>query len=115
LINYRILQSSDKRAFEGYFNFNNRFIWHYEDSIDGKRVIVCFDEQLKSMEEKDYLSRIEKKLENYSMEGFYEKQSKFGTLALFTNLRVKNAEQIHSYYKSRVNIELMFDESTKKR
>lgn len=63
---------------------------------------------MKNREEKDYLLRIEKKLDGYTLDGFIEHQYKFGTIILKSNL-IKTPQEIYNLYKERGEIEQSFD------
>lgn len=110
LIEYESLNLNDKKSFDGFFEFEKRFIWYkiFELKKDNKKVVMFLDEELKTNEEKDYLLRITNKIENYKIEAFYEKQKSFGTIAMFTNVD-KSASEIYVDYKSRGAIEGMID------
>ena len=97
-------ETGSKADFEGHFIFNTRPIWHYSSS----GVYFYLDGELRVREEKDYCLRIEKGIESYSANGFLEKQFKFGTVALKTNLKLP-AQEIFCLYKERANIEQTFD------
>lgn len=98
------LQSGNKAELDGYFLFNERPIWHYRTT----ETIVYIDNDLKNEEEKDYIKRIEKNLEGYTKEGFIERQYKFGSIVIKTNLD-KTPQEIYSLYKERREIEQSFD------
>jgi len=98
------IEKGNKGEFDGYFVFNDRPIWYYKTP----GVIVYIDNDLKTAEEKDYILRIEKKLEGYTPEGFIERQYKFGAIVLKTNLD-KTPKQIYELYKERREIEQTFD------
>ncbi len=53
LIDYSPLKQAGKKEFDGHFLFENRVIWHYEHTIDGKRIVTFLDEKLKVEEERD--------------------------------------------------------------
>jgi hypothetical protein len=109
LIDYEKLKSGDKRLFDGYFQYEGRYIWYYTTPIDEKKSIHIFlDEQLRNQEEKDYLDRIEKKTNNYSIEKFYDKRHTFGSIALISNTG-KTAQQTYVDYKTRGEVETMID------
>ena len=110
LIDYSVLKEGDKKKFEGYFRFNERFIWYYRSRKEVS-VWVYLDEALKAKESQDYLSRIETHPEfGYSADKkFYENESRFGTIALITNLKRISGEKVYQYFKSRVEIEILFD------
>ena len=109
LINYSPLEKTDKKGMDGYFKYSGRYIWYYSYPLEGGRFVHCFlDERLRIEEQRDYLSRIETHPETHSIEGFYERQHRFGTLAVLTNLRASQ-EDIYIHYKSRNSIEVMID------
>ena len=102
------LKTGDKGSFDGHFMFQKRVIWYYEYTIDGARYIVYLDSSLRTEEEKDYLQRLEAQHENYTMEGYLEKQYDFGTILFRTN-RTDTPEYIYKLYKTRSEIEQTFD------
>jgi transposase len=72
-IDYQKITDGDKRKFDGYFRFENRFIWYYSNVVEGKKVNVYLDEELRNREQRDYLNRIENRVDNFSIEKFHEK------------------------------------------
>ncbi len=69
---------------------------------------IYLNDKLKVQEEDDYLDRIETCPEKYTEEGFKEKQFKFGTLSILTNLKA-NEEDIYQTYKMRIEVEKLAD------
>ena len=94
-----------KKSWNGFFIFNEKVIWYKTKN----KVTVYLNQELKIAEEKDYLKRVEAGKENYTMDSFYEKEPHFGTLALINNNNQKTAEDVYIQYKSRTNVETMFD------
>ena len=110
LVSYTNIEKPRKKGFDGYFRFQDRFIWHYTlHNIPKKNVVLFYDEQMHLMEETDYLNRIETHPHDYSIRDFHQKQSSFGTLAIINNVIEKSSEEIYKYYKSRQAIETLFD------
>lgn len=105
IIPYPSSDTFNKKNWDGYFTFNEKIIWYRTK----KNVTLYLNQTLQIAEERDYLKRVEGEKENYTMNGFYEKQVHFGTLALINNNRDKTAEDIYGQYKSRTNVESMFD------
>jgi hypothetical protein len=105
LIAYPLHDKTDKKIWDGYFTFNEKIIWCKTKD----NVTLYLNQNLQIAEEKDYLKRVEAEKENYTMDGFYQKQSHFGTLALINNDSKKTAEDVYVQYKSRTNVETMFD------
>ena len=108
-IDYEKVKSGDKRLFEGYFQYEGRYIWHYTMAVDEKKSVTVFlDDELRNREEKDYLNRIESKVVNYTMEKFHDKRHTFGTIAIISNTG-KPARQTYDNYKTRGQVETMID------
>lgn len=105
IIPYQTSDTFNKKKWDGYFTFNEKIIWYKNH----KNVTLYLNQALQIAEEKDYLKRIEAEKENYTMQGFYQKQVHFGTLALINNNKEKTAEEVYAQYKSRTNVETMFD------
>ena len=94
-----------------YFEYMRRIIWYVEISptdADNK-IYLYLDDELRIREEKDFIFRISSNPETYTIEKFEKKKLQFGTLSLLSNLDGKNAEQIYQIYKSRNQIEVMYD------
>lgn len=108
LIDYKPIEKGAKEEMTDYFEFDGRFIWFYENTTEGDRVITFSDEKLKVQEQQDYLQRISTHPEEYNKETFFHKQFEFGTLSCITNLK-DEAERIYRIYKSRGQIEQVFD------
>ena len=109
LLDDKIIRTGDRSKYEGYFLFQKRPIWYYSIKAEGsKKVMIYMDEKLKAEEEKDYLQRIEKQLEGYSIENFYEKQYRIGTFVVIENTG-KSCKDVYEIYKSRDQIEKAFD------
>lgn len=109
LIDYRKVESGDKRLFDGYFQYEGRYIWYYTMAADEKKAVTVFlDDELRNREEKDYLNRIESKAVDYTMEKFYDKRHTFGTVAMISNTG-KAAKEIYANYKTRGQVETMID------
>lgn len=111
LIDYSPSEQNFRKGFTNFIRFNNRVVWYFDKQInDNQRVILYLDENLAQNEQNDYLLRIEKEHENYSLENYQMNAKKHGTIALLTNLTAdKTPEQVYISYKSRADIEILFD------
>jgi transposase len=109
LIDYEKVKSGDKSLFDGYFQYEGRFIWYYTMTVDEKKSVTVFlDEELRYREEKDYLNRIENKTVNYSIEKYHQKRHTFGTIAIIENTK-KSSREVYVNYKTRGEVETMID------
>jgi transposase len=111
LIDYSPCEVEQRKGFTNYIRFNDRIIWYFNKQINDKqRVILYLDEDLRRAEQHDFLQRIEKECDNYSLENYHLKAKTHGTIALLTNLNQDNTpEQVYQHYKSRAAIEILFD------
>jgi transposase len=100
-----VLHPEDKQ----YFSHESRIIWFQDYDYINMLKIIYLDESLRTKEERDYLNRIATHPESYTLEEYHRKKDTFGTIALLTNLKNKEAEDIYQTYKSRMSIEVMFD------
>lgn len=108
-IDYKILKSRDRKTFDGYFLFEKRAIWYYSYFVNNQRIVTFLDQRLQSQEEQDYLNRIENKYDGYNEEAFFKKQFHLGTLSIATNIENLSPKKLYQYFKSRSQIEIMFD------
>ena len=92
-----------------YFKYEDRIIWMTEYQREGITIKLFKDDKLKAQEQKDYLQRIDSKIDGYSREKFNAKLSQFGTFALITNLKNQKLNDVYIKYKSRSAIEIMFE------
>jgi transposase len=110
LIDYSPIKKGDLQELDDYFTYERKIIWYYQTEQKGKRVIVYKSDESKNEEINDYLRRCETLPEKYDTETFYQKQHKFGTIALITNLEnTESPESIYLTYKNRNQIEVMID------
>lgn len=92
-----------------YFKFNDRYIWVNSYEVGDQTLFLFKDEQLRVQEEKDYLDRVDKLPEEYNIGDFHQKAERFGTIALLTNIKKAQGDFIYTTYKSRNEVEIMFD------
>ena len=110
LIDYKPVMTGDLKKFNGYFLYEKKIIWYYETEVSGKRLIIYKNDELKTQETKDYLTRCETLPEMYNEKDFFKKQYQFGTISLLSNIDKNiNAQEIYERYKTRHQIENMID------
>jgi hypothetical protein len=109
LIDYSRLQTGlSYEKLDGYFSFEKRIVWYYLLQTEWGNLYVYVDDFLKAEEQRDYLMRIEKYPDNYTLNEYHLKQPHFGTIALLTNGKT-TAQETYENYKSRNEIEVLFD------
>ena len=105
----RLKHRDHKQAFDGHFFYNDRPIFHYKYTVGKRKYFMFYDKKLEERESKSYLKRIQKKCSGYNMKGFHKKQFGFGTILLVTNLGRPSAKKVFELYKTRAQIEVVFD------
>lgn len=105
LIQYELLNETTNE----YIKFGDRFVWAHHYMNEGQQIYIFKDEKLKVQEQKDYLDRIESKLEGYTREKYNERIKLFGTLTFVSNLKDITCNEVYTTYKSRNEIEVLYD------
>ncbi len=106
---YSAFHNRNNRVADGHFRHQGRTIWHKEQQLVGRRVIIYFDEERRIEEDRNYLDRVDSsRYENYTMGGYHAKTEVFGTIALITNIG-KAARQLYEVYKTRCEVEQAID------
>ena len=109
LIDYSKLQNGLLyEKLDGFFSFEKRIVWYYILQTQWGNLYVYIDDFLKAEEQRDYLMRIEKYPDDYTLKQYHQKQPQFGTIALLTNGKTA-AHQTYETYKTRNEIEILFD------
>jgi transposase len=119
LIDYTPMETKGRKGFANFLRYNERIVWYFDTQInDNQRVILFLDEDLQRNEQKDYLARVEKNLDqklekqtnSYTLDSYHLKAQQIGTIAILTNLDPKNTpQQIYEFYKCRAAVEILFD------
>lgn len=109
LVSEEILNDiSGKNANEIFIN-NHETIFAYEINNDNEKICVYFNQTIKGVEMSEYIDKMNANVKGYTKEDFENKQKRFGIYVLKTNVLEKNLQSIYEYYKSRFEIEYMFD------
>ena len=110
-ISYSAFKSLNYDKLDGYFVFQNRSIWYKATKKSEYGHLICFyDGKLAEQERQDYLARLDRGVDGYSLEDFKARQSRFGVLTIVTNIgKRKGEKEIYESFKSRMSIEQLFD------
>ena len=108
-LDYTPFQSRTNRGADGHFRYHGRTLWYKAQTIDGRRVVMYFDEEHRIEEDRDYLARVDSgKYDNYTLDNYHAMAEKFGTIALITNTD-KTAQELYEAYKTRCEVEQAID------
>ncbi len=109
IIFYDEIKQNVFKTNDSFFKHEKRIIWFRQFTLNDQTTLYLFlDEKLRVKEEIDYLFRIKTHPETHQIDQFHTKKDHFGTIALLSNLK-DNPQQIYLSYKSRMDIELLFD------
>lgn len=108
-IDYSLLGDNTFKTKARFFTHENRIVWHLQQEGDDTLIHLFLDDDLRLREERDYLMRTRNNPETYSIEKYYTKANRFGTIALLSEKTFTDSEDVYETYKSRMCIETMFD------
>ena len=92
------------------FILNKETISSYETrDEDNNRICIYFNSTIASVEETEYVDKMNRKVKNYTMEKYQTDKKRFGIYVIKTNIEDFNLEKIYNYYSSRAEVEYMFD------
>jgi transposase len=106
------LQKPGRIGFDGRFRYNGRIIWFAEASNTPGSASRCFLYLDESLGHAETLSRMTDKIGKETPEDLKkaaEKQLEFGTFVLKTNLPNPSPESVYRAYKTRDDVEQLFD------
>lgn len=111
LIDYSFFKNKGYDNFDGYFMFKKRVIWYKNQKTnDDTRLISYYDGKLAEKERQDYIQRVEKEVEGYTIDSYNDRENKFGFISMQTSLKEEIDEnEVFNFYKGRADIEQLFD------
>lgn len=109
LINYKEIKENKFETSAKLFEYQKRPI--FGKKIEGKDfdMFIYLDKELKHKEEKEYLCGIFSDPEKFSKEEYNKIRHRFGTIVFITNQKKLSVEKAYHIYKTRNDIEQMFD------
>jgi len=108
-IDYQMIGDNTFKNKANFFEYQKRMIWQKSVNHSDGFVLFIMDDSLNLKEKTYYLSRTKNKPEQYTLEAYQEKRNTFGTIALLTDKKLEDAQDVYETYKSRLYIETMFD------
>ena len=96
--------------YDGAFVYHGRTIWFKKQAVGayGKHVYIFQDSGVKTEKENRYMEKYSAGVAGYTLENFYDKQIDYGMTFLYSGIET-NAEEIYLAYKTRWELEEMFD------
>ena len=110
LVPEEILKDFSREEAREYFVNNHETIYAYETKDEnGDRICIYFNKSIESIESSEYIEKMSKGVKGYTKENIKKAQERFGIFNIKTNIEDFSLQKIYEYYKSRFEIEYMFD------
>ena len=109
LVSDEILSDSARLNAKEKFTNNHESVFAYE-LLDGTdRICIFFNQTIIGVETSEYLDKMANQWKGYTEENFNMAQKRFGIFVMRTNIKDFSLKKIYEYYKSRFEIEYIFD------
>ena len=110
LVPEEILNDASRVNAKELFILNKETISAYElKDEDNNRICIYFNSTIASVEETEYVDKMNRNVKNYTKEKYQEAKKRFGIYIIKTNIEDFTLEKIYNYYSSRAEFEYMFD------
>lgn len=109
LVTNTILNDLTRELSKEKFINNKEAVYAYEILEEDYRICIYFNEAISARESAEYISKINNKWKGYTEENRKEDMKRFGIYIIKTNIKHYTLKTIYEYYKSRFEIEYMFD------
>lgn len=92
------------------FTLEEEAIYAYETrDEENNRICIYFNSTITSIMETEYIDKMKKEVKGFEKENYQKHKERFGIYIIKTNVEEFTLEKVYSYYKSRFEIEYMFD------
>ena len=109
LVPEEILKDATRANAKELFVLNKETISGYETKDNTDRVCIYFNSTIASVEETEFVDKMNRKVKGYEKEKYQKAKERFGIYVIKTNLEDFSLQKIYEYYSSRAEIEFMFD------
>lgn len=110
LVPEEVLKDFGRSKAKEIFINNHDTVYAYETTDkDKNRICIYFNKTIEGIESSEYIEKMNKGIEGYTKEKYQEAKERFGIYVIKTNIEDKSLQEVYEYYKSRFEIEYMFD------
>lgn len=110
LVPEEILNDYGRVKSKEFFINNHETIYAYEiKDNENNRICIFFNKTIESIESSEYIDKMNNGVDGYTEENRLIAQQRFGIYVMKTNIIDLSLSTIYEYYKSRFEIEYMFD------
>lgn len=122
LVPDEVLKDTMRAAAKEMFTINSEAVLAYETEItneiivsedekiiEDERICIYFNSTIAGIMDAEYIDKMNKNVKGYEKEKYAKAKERFGIYIIKTNVKDLTLEKIYQYYKSRFEIEYMFD------
>lgn len=109
LVPKEILEDVTRANANEMFTLEEEAIFGYEVKEGNDRICIYFNSTIASIMDTEYIDKMNRNVKGFEKEKYQESKKRFGIYIIKTNIEELNLETIYKYYKSRFEIEYMFD------
>ena len=109
LVTEEILKDTNREKAKELFTLNKEAIFAYEIIKGDERICIYFNSTIAGVMDAEYIDKISRKVKGYEKEKYQKAKERFGIYVIKTNIKDLSLKTIYEYYKSRFEIEYMFD------
>lgn len=108
LVPDEVLKDTTRTNAKEMFTLDEQAIFAYEVK-DNNRICIYFNSTIAGIMDAEYIDKMNRKVKGFEKEKYQNSKERFGIYIIKTNIEELNLETIYKYYKSRFEIEYMFD------
>lgn len=109
LVTEDILNDVTRKNAKEMFTLDEEAIFAYEVEDENDRICIYFNSTIEGVMNAEYIDKMNRNVLGFEKEKYQNQRERFGIYILKTNIKDLNLETIYKYYKSRFEIEYMFD------
>ena len=110
LVTTEILEDTNREQAKEIFTLNGEAITAYETLDDNNdRICIYFNSTIAGVMDAEYIDKMNKQVKGFEKENYVKSKKKFGIYIIKSNINDLTLKTIYEYYKSRFEIEYMFD------
>lgn len=91
------------------FTIEQEAVFAYEAKDNDDRICIYFNSTIAGIMDAEYIDKMNRNIKGFEKEKYQKSKERFGIYVIKTNINEFNLETIYKYYKSRFEIEYMFD------
>lgn len=104
-----VLKDVTRASAKEMFTLEEEAIFGYESKENNDRICIYFNSTIAGVMDAEYIDKMNRNVKGFEKENYLKQKERFGIYIIKTNIENLSLETIYKYYKSRFEIEYMFD------